>query len=130
MTTSGSVNFAINRNQIITDALEDIGAIGAGDTPDDDDIQACALKLNIMVKAWMAQGIHLWALEEATLFLTAFLVPLAPAAWYSLTRQRSIVHCALFRRIAGISVILIYRLKCAQELSIRICRTSFPRVRR
>lgn len=69
MATSGSSNFAMNRDQIITDVLEDAGVIGAGDTPVTDDVDACSLKLNMMVKAWMAQGIHLWALEEATLFL-------------------------------------------------------------
>jgi len=69
MSTSGSVNWTMNRDEIITDVLEDAGVIGAGDTPVADDINACAMKLNMMVKAWMAQGIHLWALEEATLFL-------------------------------------------------------------
>lgn len=70
MTTSGSVNFTLNRDEIITDALEDLGVIGAGDTPVADDIDACARKLNMMVKAWMARGIHLWAIDEATLFLS------------------------------------------------------------
>lgn len=69
MTTSGSVNFTLNRDDIITDALEDIGVIGAGDTPVADDIDACARKMNMMVKAWMARGVHLWAIDEATLFL-------------------------------------------------------------
>lgn len=70
MATSGSTNFTLNRDEIITDALEDIGVIGGGDTPTYDDIQSCARKLNMMVKAWMAQGVHLWAVDEATLFLS------------------------------------------------------------
>ncbi len=69
MSTSGSVNFTMNRDEIITDVLEDIGALGAGETPVYDDVTTCARKLNMMVKAWMAQGIHLWAMKEATLFL-------------------------------------------------------------
>ena len=70
MATSGSVNFTLNRDDIITDALEDLGVIGAGDTPVQDDIDACARKLNMMVKAWMGRGVHLWAIDEATLFLS------------------------------------------------------------
>lgn len=69
MATSGSVNFTMNRDDIITDAMEDLGIINAGETLVIDDVQSCARKLNMMVKAWMAQGIHLWAMEEATLFL-------------------------------------------------------------
>lgn len=69
MATSGSYNYTLNRDEIITDVLEDLGVIGSGDTPLADDVTACARKLNMMVKAWMAQGIHLWALEEATLFI-------------------------------------------------------------
>ena len=69
MTTSGSVNFTMNRDDIITDALEDLGVLEVGETPNTDQITACARKLNMMVKAWMAQGYHLWAMKEATLFL-------------------------------------------------------------
>lgn len=69
MATSGSTNFAMSRDDIITDALEDLGVIDPTETPNPNDINSCARKLNMMVKAWMAQGIHLWAMEEATLFL-------------------------------------------------------------
>lgn len=69
MATSGSTNFAMSRDDIITDALEDLGVIDPTETANPNDINSCARKLNMMVKAWMAQGIHLWAMEEATLFL-------------------------------------------------------------
>ncbi|MGZ5799244.1 MAG: hypothetical protein ACXWJZ_01265 [Burkholderiaceae bacterium] len=70
MTTSGTASFAMNRDEIIIDALENIGALGVGEVPDAAQISMCARKLNMMVKAWMAQGVHLWALKEATLFLS------------------------------------------------------------
>lgn len=70
MTTSGSVDFSMNRDEIIAAALENIGAYGAGETIAPADIATCSTRLNMMVKAWMAQGIHLWAMREATLFLS------------------------------------------------------------
>jgi hypothetical protein len=69
MATSGSTDFALTRDDIITEALELCGAIAAGETIPATDLASAARKLNMMVKAWMAHGLHLWALEEATLFL-------------------------------------------------------------
>ncbi len=69
MATSGSTNFSITRNQIITEALEDIGAVGVGETLTSEDLTKGARKLNIMVKRDMVWGLHLWALQEGTLFL-------------------------------------------------------------
>ncbi len=31
---------------------------------------SCSLRLNLMIKAWMANGAKLWAMKQATLFLT------------------------------------------------------------
>jgi hypothetical protein len=70
MTTSGSVDFSMNRDEIITAALENIGMHATGETIAAEDIVFCSKRLNMMVKAWMAQGIHLWAMKEATLFLS------------------------------------------------------------
>lgn len=70
MSTSGSSNFTINRDEIITEAMEICGVIAAGETIPAVDLQSAARKLNMMVKAWVTQGLHLWAMEEATLFLS------------------------------------------------------------
>ena len=72
MATSGSIDFAITRDQIIEEALSEIGIFREGA-----DITAaeytntknyCIRVLNRMVKAWMAQGIHLWTVGEGTVF--------------------------------------------------------------
>lgn len=60
MTTSSSIDFSLTRDEIISDALELIGAIGIGETPTAADLTTCSRSLNMMVKAWEAQGIHLW----------------------------------------------------------------------
>lgn len=70
MTTSGTTSFSLNRDQIITTALNLIGVYGQGDTVSANDITFMANLLNMMVKAWEGQGIHLWTYQEAALFFT------------------------------------------------------------
>lgn len=68
MTTSGSVDFNQTRNQIIKMALRKLGAIAQGEVPDATTIQEASDQLNMMVKAWVALGIHIWTETEAILF--------------------------------------------------------------
>lgn len=70
MATSGSVDFNLTRNEIVTDALKLIEAIEAGETPSSEEMADGARALNRMVKAWQAKGYHLWSKDEAVLFLT------------------------------------------------------------
>jgi len=69
MATSGSVNFNLNRDELIKDALIEIGAIAQEDTPSSAIVNHAARKLNMMLKAWQADGLHLWKNKEITLFL-------------------------------------------------------------
>lgn len=71
MATSGSSDYNRNRTQIVSRALRIIGATEAGETPSSEDSESAIEALNAMVKAWQADGLHLWKYEEATLFLTA-----------------------------------------------------------
>jgi hypothetical protein len=70
MATSGSSDFSISRDDIITDALQMLGEGAEGETINGDRMDACSRRLNMMVKAWMANGAKLWAMKQATLFLT------------------------------------------------------------
>ena len=70
MTTSGSANFSMSRDEIIIDVLEDLGVLAAGETARSEDVTTVARKLNMMVKSLMKPGVHLWGLSEATLFLS------------------------------------------------------------
>lgn len=69
MSTSGTTSFSITRNQLLTDALIDAGIVAIGVTPEADIMDFAARKLNMMLKAWQPDGIHLWKLRETTLFL-------------------------------------------------------------
>jgi hypothetical protein len=65
LATSNSINYSQNRNELISDALQLLGVIGAGESASANDITFCSAILNKMVKAWEAQGIHLWKESEA-----------------------------------------------------------------
>lgn len=69
MTTSGSTDFTLTRDQIISEALEQLGAIGIGETPSAADVTSCSRSLNMMIKAWETQGVHLWTNAEQTVSL-------------------------------------------------------------
>lgn len=69
MTTSGDISFNMNTNEIVRAALRKIGAISAGETPDNQTVADATLQLNMLVKALNATGLHIWTETEATLFL-------------------------------------------------------------
>lgn len=69
MATSGTITYNETRDQIISDALSLIAVLAAGETVTSADLIFCANQLNKMVKAWMAQGIHLFTEESGTIFL-------------------------------------------------------------
>lgn len=69
MATSGSTDFSIDRTAIIGDALVMTGETEDGAAIGGTRLASCNRRLNLMIKAWMAQGAKLWAMREATLFL-------------------------------------------------------------
>jgi len=70
MATSSSTNFSITRDQIIHGALRLVGAVALGETPTTDQVTEASEALNMLVKAWSADGMALWARSEYTLPLT------------------------------------------------------------
>ena len=69
MATSGSVNYNQSRNEIIQDSLALIGVYGVGRTISSEDMAFSSNMFNKMVKTYQAAGLHLWAKEEAYLFV-------------------------------------------------------------
>lgn len=75
MTTSGSFSFTVNRDQIIRDAMLNIGKLDETENPTAQDITDCNLKLNMLVKQWMgrtdfAPGLKVWKRKWGYLFLS------------------------------------------------------------
>jgi len=69
MATSGSTNFSVDRDTIITEALEHIGVLAEGDSPTAAQLTSCARTLNMMVKSWQTDNLHLHTIKKAYLFL-------------------------------------------------------------
>lgn len=70
MATSNSTNFSTTRDDIIKGALRLCGALALGETPSADQVSEASDALNMLVKAWQADGMALWARSEYTLALT------------------------------------------------------------
>ena len=68
MSTSASNDFNLTGTYIIQEALELIGVAGSGNPVTADDQKTCLRTLNLMVKAWQAEGIGLWKSVEGSLF--------------------------------------------------------------
>ena len=69
MTSSGTITFSENCNQIILTAFRKIGAFASGEVPDQQSIQDASDALNALCKHLETSGIHLWTETEGTLFL-------------------------------------------------------------
>lgn len=71
MTISGSYDFTLTRNQIITGALRLLGVVAQGVTPDSNQISDASEALNVLTKAWMAEGLPVWVIKKTSFSLTA-----------------------------------------------------------
>lgn len=66
-TLSGTADFNIDRDTIITQALEHLHVYGEGEVIPASIITLMARHLNTLIKAWHTQGIQLWSLERFTI---------------------------------------------------------------
>ena len=64
MSTSGSTDYATNRDALITGALRVIGAVAQGESPTAVQITEGAESLNMLVKSWHSDGMPLWAIKQ------------------------------------------------------------------
>ena len=74
MSTSGSVDYSQNRDQIITRALNVLDVVGVGFTASATQISHAANVLNMLIKSWQGQtdfarGLKVWARKRGYLFL-------------------------------------------------------------
>lgn len=74
MSTSGVYGFSVTRDEIIRQAMLNIGKLGEGQAPTPEETKDCARILNMMVKQWMgkvdrAPGLKTWTRRHGHLFL-------------------------------------------------------------
>lgn len=70
MATSGSTNWSLNRNQVITGALRKLAVLPSGGTPTAAQISDASDSLNAIVKAWMAEGMPVWKMTSTSFTVT------------------------------------------------------------
>lgn len=68
MTTSGSYNFNLDRDSIITEAYSLTGCVAIGETPTSAELTDGGKSLNIMLKGWQAKDYGLWLNQKITVF--------------------------------------------------------------
>jgi len=71
MATSDSVDFTMTANDIVTESYKLLGVKTAESAIESFELQDGIKALNMLLKAWQAQGLHLWTKEEGVLFLDA-----------------------------------------------------------
>ena len=57
-------NFTCTRDQIVTAVLKECGALDGSGTPDTQDVADVTFALNILIKAWIKNGMPLWKVVE------------------------------------------------------------------
>lgn len=68
MTTSGSYNYSLNRDQAIALAFNSLNIYALGATIRTADYDFASAWLNIIIKSWQAEGMKMWKRRTATLF--------------------------------------------------------------
>ncbi len=71
MATSGLTEFTLTALEVVNKAFGKIGIKVAEQEITSDEYQDGQDSLNLMIKSWGAQGLHLWSKEEGLLFLDA-----------------------------------------------------------
>lgn len=74
MATSGSNDFSVSRDDILTDALENLGVLQEGQSINASQTTQMARKLNMIVKQWQgasdfAPGLKMWSRKRGYIFL-------------------------------------------------------------
>lgn len=71
MATSSSYDFTLTRDELILSSLRLLGVGHRGESVPADEINDASIALNIMLKAWQADGLQLWKREEQSIPLVA-----------------------------------------------------------
>lgn len=76
MTTSGVFTLTVTRDDIIREAMLNLGKLGDNEVPTSQETTDCARKLNMLVKQWMgkadfAPGLKMWSRKHGDLFTSS-----------------------------------------------------------
>jgi len=71
MPTSGVITSSMTAGQVMTLAMQELGVIGAGETPQGEEYEAMLPRLNFMLKTWQSRGCNLWRETDGSITITA-----------------------------------------------------------
>jgi hypothetical protein len=71
MATSGSTDWSLNRDQVITGALRKLAVLPSGGSPSTEQTSDASSALNALVKAFQADGMPVWKITETTFTVTS-----------------------------------------------------------
>ena len=71
MALSNSFSFTLNRDALIKRALLMLGVISANQSPDSGETTSASNALNLMLKAWQADGLNLWQVTQVSVTPTS-----------------------------------------------------------
>lgn len=66
MAVSNTFTFSLDRQELIKKALLMLGVISSSQTPTADETTSASNSLNLMLKAWQADGLQLWQTAQVT----------------------------------------------------------------
>lgn len=69
MSTSGVTGFNLTTTQIIRESFDLCGIAVEGEDLTNEEYDRALRSLNLMLRRWQSEGIHLWTYQEATLFV-------------------------------------------------------------
>ena len=70
MTVGTTSDFNLGRNEIITEALRILRIINGTQAASGDLITSCSTALNLLLRSWQADGLHVWTQQTGVLFQT------------------------------------------------------------
>jgi len=71
LTTSGVISSTMTAGEMMTYAMQELGVLGAGETPTGEEYEAMIPRLNFMLKTWQAKGCNLWRATTGTVVIPA-----------------------------------------------------------
>lgn len=124
MSTSGSTDYSVNRDDIIKRALRLVGVTAQGEDPTTDQITEAAVALNGLVKAWQADGMPLWALKQYSVPLSAGQAVYSIGVGQAINTAKPLKLIQCFNRNTTSSIDTPVRILTKQEYSILGNKTS------
>lgn len=100
MTTSGITSWPLTAEEVVTQALVELGAVSSGEIPTGEEMEDGLLRLNSMLKTWAGEG-NLYRETTATVTLTGGSPSVdAPSGTRDISSVRHVVSSTYSRQLA------------------------------